>query len=366
MKRTLARELFRRGVLLCRDFGSDRRGNVMMMFGLFMVPLFLFVGAALDYTRALDARTKMQSVADLATIAATKELLKDGVTAADAEAVAKSIFNSQINSNPEFYGTLSNIKPIVKATKTLVDGVTTTTVEVGATAEIDLMLASAVSDMKLFDLGVRSVSENTAKAVGALSMFLVLDKSGSMSWSGKMDSLKQATDDLLTQLSTADPDKKYVRTGAAGYDTNVSSFKKLDWGVSHTDTYTQALVASGGTNTASGVKIAFNQLKKSKEEKQHDKKNGQVPKKFMLLLTDGSNNKTSWDTDTKKYCNKAKDKGIEIYTVAFQAPVAGEKLLKDCATSIDHYFDASQAAELVAAFKAIGAQVADSIPRVTF
>lgn len=364
MKRTLARELVSRGALLCRDFGSDRRGNVMMMFGLFMVPLFLFVGAALDYTRALDARTKMQSVADLATIAATKELLKDDVTAAQAEAVAEQIFNSQINGNPEFYGTLTNIKPSVKATKTVVDGVTTTTVEVGATAEIDLVLASAVSDMKLFDLGVRSVSENTAKAVGAISMFLVLDKSGSMD-GAKMTSLKQATDDLLKQLSTADPSKKYVRTGAAAYDTSVASFKKLDWGVSHTDTYTQALVAVGGTNTASGTKIAFNQLKKAKEKKQHEKKNGQVPKKFMLLLTDGSNNKSIWDTDTLTYCTKAKNKGIEVYTVAFQAPESGEKLLKKCASSLEHYFDASQSAELVAAFKAIGAQVADSIPRVT-
>lgn len=364
MKRALSRELVRRGALLCRKFGADRRGNVMMIFGLFMVPLFLFVGAAVDYTRALDARTKMQSVADLATIAATKEFLKDNVTAAQAEAIAEGIFNSQINGNPEFYGTLKNIKPNISATKTKVDGVTTTRVEVGATAEIDLLLANAVSDMKLFDLGVRSVSENSAEAVGAISMFLVLDKSGSMGGS-KIASLKQATDDLLSQLAAADPDKKYVRTGAAAYNTNVTQFEKLDWGVTHTNTYTQALFAGGGTNTGAGAKVGYNQLKKNKEDLEHDKKSGQKPSRFMLLLTDGSNNQSSWDKDTIKYCNKAKKKNIEVYTVAFQAPASGEKLLKDCASSADHYFDASQSAELVAAFKEIGAQVAEAIPRVT-
>lgn len=369
MKRILSTELFRRGSRLFRKFGRDTNGNIIMIFGLFLVPLFLFVGAALDYTRALDARTKMQSVADVATIAATKELLKDDVTAAQAEAIALSIFNSQINTNPQSYGKLSKIKPTVTATKTKVNGITTTRVEVGATAEIALVLASAVGDLKLFDLGVRSVSENTAEGLGALSMYFVLDRSGSMGWTNggvvKLTSLKTAMNDLLNQLKAADPDKKYVRTGSAAYNTGVDSSQAIVWGTKKVSNYTAALTDDGGTNTSSATTIAVAALKHKREVKKHYKKNEQVPKKFMLLMTDGDNNQNSWDTDTLTDCTDAKNNGIEVYAVAFAAPSKGKTLLKNCASSIDHYFDASQANELIAAFKEIGTQVAKSIPRVT-
>ena len=89
--------------------------------------------------------------------------------------------------------------------------------------------------------------------------------------------------------------------------------------------------------------------------------------KVVLLMTDGDFN-TSYtagtgsaeqtaesNTRTTALCNAMKDpaRNIQIYTVAFQAPPAAEALLRNCASSTSHYFDANDNAQLKAAFKEI-------------
>jgi Flp pilus assembly protein TadG len=89
--------------------------------------------------------------------------------------------------------------------------------------------------------------------------------------------------------------------------------------------------------------------------------------KVVLLMTDGDFN-TAYTagtataeqtaestTRTITLCNamKAPSKNIQIYTVAFQAPAAAETLLRNCASSASHYFDANDSAQLRAAFKEI-------------
>jgi uncharacterized protein YegL len=89
--------------------------------------------------------------------------------------------------------------------------------------------------------------------------------------------------------------------------------------------------------------------------------------KVVLLMTDGDFNtaytagiSTAEQTAesavrTMAHCNAMKDpaRNIQIYTVAFQAPPAAETLLRNCASSTSHYFDANDNAQLKAAFKEI-------------
>ena len=42
--------------------------------------------------------------------------------------------------------------------------------------------------------------------------------------------------------------------------------------------------------------------------------------RFMIFMTDGDNNYSSDDTETKALCDQYKADGIEIYSVAFEAP----------------------------------------------
>jgi hypothetical protein len=82
-------------------------------------------------------------------------------------------------------------------------------------------------------------------------------------------------------------------------------------------------------------------------------------------MTDGDNNANSYDTATKKTCDSAKAASIEIYTVAFMAPTKGQALLRNCATDGSHYFQAESMADLLAAFKKIGAKAANQTTRLT-
>ena len=64
-------------------FARDRRGNVMVMFVLFFVPLVFCCGGAIDYARALQFRTVLQGATDAAALAGAIEYVNasDGNTA---------------------------------------------------------------------------------------------------------------------------------------------------------------------------------------------------------------------------------------------------------------------------------------------
>lgn len=67
--------------------------------------------------------------------------------------------------------------------------------------------------------------------------------------------------------------------------------------------------------------------------------------------TDGSISGTS-NYQTKQLCDRMKADGVTVYSVAFQAPVAAEAMLRDCSGG-SNYYDATNKAELKAAFRSI-------------
>ena len=99
--------------------------------------------------------------------------------------------------------------------------------------------------------------------------------------------------------------------------------------------------------------------------------NNKVPRKAIVLMTDGSNtlyaNSTggiaaanatqlaTTYTNQDSVCTYAKNKKIEVYTIGFGVTDATALAhLKSCATDPAHYFDAKSSADLIAAFKTIG------------
>jgi Flp pilus assembly protein TadG len=75
-----------------RKFVADQRGNVSMMFGLALMPMLAAAGAAIDYTRASSSKSIVNAAADAGALGAAA---KNG-TAAEREAVARSIFASNL------------------------------------------------------------------------------------------------------------------------------------------------------------------------------------------------------------------------------------------------------------------------------
>jgi len=108
------------------------------------------------------------------------------------------------------------------------------------------------------------------------------------------------------------------------------------------------------------------------EGKTYDTTN-KMPRKALVLMTDGANtlyfrnsdgthqavrnngDVTTTNLDTSKLCDYAKSKNIELFTVAFAVTdTAAKTMLQGCATDAAHYYDATNAAALAAAFQAIG------------
>ena len=53
---------------IIRRFVHDRRGNIAVIFAIACVPLITAVGCAVDYSRATQARAKLQAAADAASV----------------------------------------------------------------------------------------------------------------------------------------------------------------------------------------------------------------------------------------------------------------------------------------------------------
>tara|TARA_R110002020_G_scaffold406378_2_gene616446 strand:- start:91535 stop:92893 length:1359 start_codon:yes stop_codon:yes gene_type:complete len=92
--------------------------------------------------------------------------------------------------------------------------------------------------------------------------------------------------------------------------------------------------------------------------------------KAMIMMTDGEFNSSFADElgnsfdQAKKQCDAAKEKGIVIYTVAFQAPKQGQDILSYCASSADFAFTPDNGQELQDAYKMIAQSISDL--RITY
>ncbi|WP_291729514.1 TadE/TadG family type IV pilus assembly protein [Leisingera sp. F5] len=62
------------------------------------------------------------------------------------------------------------------------------------------------------------------------------------------------------------------------------------------------------------------------------------------------------NTRTRSICEAAKDQGIIVYTIGFEAPSNGVAVLQDCASSDSHYFDV-QGLEIADAFSSIATSI---------
>ena len=67
-------------------------------------------------------------------------------------------------------------------------------------------------------------------------------------------------------------------------------------------------------------------------------------------------NGTVKDQRSKHICDAAKDAGVIVYTIGFEAPESGKRLLQDCASSDGHYFDVD-GLEIEDAFSSISASI---------
>ncbi|WP_422371111.1 pilus assembly protein TadG-related protein [Hoeflea sp.] len=160
-----------------------------------------------------------------------------------------------------------------------------------------------------------------------------------------------------------------------------TDFKKI------TDTV-KSLQANGSTNMLEGVMWGWRVLSSREPFTQGAPETDKTVEKIVIFLTDGQNSfgnlnnslgsgytslgylvdgrldgmtaatigqtKTALDKKTLGACTNAKNDGIEIYTIRLEEPdVATGTMLKECASSPAHYFDAPSRQQLTPIFEAI-------------
>lgn len=225
-----------------RDFGLENRpgvgrfldsrdGNVAMIFGLVVVPIMLMLGAAVDYGRASQARTALQTTVDSAAIAAAAAMLKGG----DPTQVAANYVQQRF---------------------TPVGRTVTTTTTADATQGIVTVRANtsvATSVMKLARVDALAVAATATAALGAsggqtVELAIAFDATGSMSQGGKLTTAQAAAKGLIDKVmklpgGAVNPN---VRVGLAPFTTHVNvglAYRGASWLTNSTD-YTETLPQS--------------------------------------------------------------------------------------------------------------------------
>ena len=171
---------------IIRRFRQDRAGNVVVMFGLSLIPLAAAVGFAFDYSRAAAIRAKLDNAADVAALASVSKNANPFVNT-PTEAGVRQWFDSLASQIPG--------ATITAFHADIVPSVTNMAVTVTYSAQVHTTLGAI--------LGVNSVAiggTSTAKtnAPPYVDFYLLLDNSPSMGLG--------ATADDIAHLQSLTPD----------------------------------------------------------------------------------------------------------------------------------------------------------------
>ena len=374
----------------------DESGNITILFAFLIVPLVLFAGFAVDYSRASLANTTLQNAADSAVLALART---DTTNTDQLKATAAQFMGSMV---PEWYDF-----EVTSVTRD--DGALSLT----AVGEIPAGISGAVG----FKALEQSVSAEVVWGTGQLEVALVLDNTGSMAQLGRMTELKKAANALLDEIATSEPG--LVKVAIVPFDVNVrvatsyktASWFKTEWWVNWfwqgcltdrdqpndvsdaavtgtttkyppalcasnslatilplTDDFTAlynkvtAMTPSGNTNVTIGLSWGLAALSAQEPLTQGVAWGTKDVSKAMVLMTDGDNTENRWsstpsqiDARTELACDSVKDAGVTLYVIRL---VEGNgALLEDCASSTDTYYDVEDVQDLVPAFQAIGEEL---------
>ena len=169
-----------------RRFWSDEKGSMIVMFAVALIPVLALMGAAIDYSRANLARTKMQGALDATALFLSK--LPAGSTQEDLTAKGTVYFFANYTESDVLSIQLS-FTPAETPGK------------------LNLTAVGTYNPVMVNIAGVTSFPVGTKTEVkwgnSRLRVALVLDVTGSMSSDGKMTAMKTATKNLLTMLKNA-------------------------------------------------------------------------------------------------------------------------------------------------------------------
>ncbi|MCA1491280.1 pilus assembly protein [Ensifer sp. NBAIM29] len=328
----------RLGFGFLRQFGgrtaavlSDRSGNVAITVAVCLVPLMLAVGASLDYTRAYNVQSKMQSDLDAALVAAIKQVDdydedkliekieqwfeaqsdRSGstydLTDITVDKDGHTIRASASGTVPTTLMTLANIKSVPVGVVSAIEGPATSYLEVyivldkspsmllAATSEGQAQLRA--DDNISCEFACHSAGDPVKKnKTGPEIAKTYYDYIKSLGVKLRTDVALDAVEEVLDMIDKADEDHKRIKVGLYALGETISEVLAPTYSTStaRKKLSDDSSGLTSATSTAStDFRAALSALQK-KAGKAGDGTSATSPLKLVLLLTDGVQSHRDW------------------------------------------------------------------------
>ena len=177
---------------LLRRFSKASNGNVAVIFALAVLPLLMAVGAAIDYSRTINAKSKVGEALDSALLMAAKQPPM-------SDSALTEFLNAQIAALVGQDGgtwTVTNVSQADNALSANVSG------EIGTT----FLKAANKQDIDY------STHAQVIREQKKVELALVLDNTGSMNSNGKIGALRDAAESLVDIMYAGHGAAENVRT----------------------------------------------------------------------------------------------------------------------------------------------------------
>jgi Flp pilus assembly protein TadG len=397
-----------RGMSILKHFHGDETGSVAIAFGLSLAAILTCSGVAMDYSRASNARTTLQSALDSAVLQAGKNVLATG----------HRVTVGEIRRSMRTYLSADDAALV----KTIEIAQTNTKLEAKATSSVKSFFGTFTGQEQIPVMAQASIPIGSTR----LEIALVLDSTGSMNNLGKMDALKVAANELIDTVSAAKtagsevaiavvPFTSQVRLPLTNVNANWMDFRsgqtnpaenadKATWNgcvkphntsktkpapgkpeeaypavqtckwpnlqpISGLDTNIaavkgriNALVPDGNTNTTIGLAWGNNVLTPGNPMGDGSSTVAGRAIRMMVFLTDGMNTEDRFaqtpaqmDADMRELCRTSKGGNIRIFTI--RVIEGNEPLLQDCASNPGDYYRVDNTAGLLSAFREIASKM---------
>ena len=171
------------------QFLESDKGNIAVIFAISLVPLLSFMGAAIDYTRANNARSSMQAALDSTALMLAKDLSDGRITTSEINAKAQTYFAALFTNTD--------------ARSVAISATYTASSSQGSTIQVNGSGAVITEFMKVAGFPNINFNTSSTSAWGSVRMrvAMALDNTGSMAWDGKMPAMQTAAKSLIDQLS---------------------------------------------------------------------------------------------------------------------------------------------------------------------
>lgn len=396
---------------IAKKYRKNTSGNVAVMFG---AAAFVLVGGlalGVDVTNAYYAEQRLQQTTDAVALLAAKDKSLD--TDEKLQAAAQALYDATYPGQTGVRIEIDNIRRdgdqvIIDATnnidtyfggifnrRTLDIGVTSTATFTQRSIDVALVLdttgsmgqrvagdpsgVTKIQSLKTAANGLVDTLEGSGASKVRLSVvpfaqyvnvgqtharaqWLDLDNNLETQWTGCVGSRVNGFDETSTSAGGPIPAAVGATCGSA-LQPMTDDYNALQTSINN-------LTARGLTYIPSGITWGWRTLEGELPTQVADAPNDTVHKKVMVIMTDGENTRSksglahngrslaNANRKTADLCNSVKGDDIEVYTIGYSLTNQETiRLMQDCASDADNYFDARTAADLNRAFQAIGSEL---------